>query len=312
MRKIIGIGETILDIIFKQEQPTAAVPGGSVFNSLITLGRLGLNASFISETGNDKAGKIVMNFLKENGVDNSHVCIYKDGRTPVSLAWLNENNDAEYEFFKDYPKARLEGEWPDINQDDVVLMGSYFILNPVLRPKVKLFLEYARKNGALIYYDFNFRNTHAAEAKQLYDTLIENIDYADIVRGSTEDLHNMFAQSTGMDDAEQIYNKIVSRHCCNMICTDGGNNVKLFTPNFKKEYGVKDVESVSTIGAGDSFNAGIAYGVCTENVKRADLNNLTEEKWDYIIRCAGDFSAEVCKSFENYISKDFAKQYKQH
>ena len=32
MRKVIGIGETILDIIFRNEQPSAAVPGGSVFN----------------------------------------------------------------------------------------------------------------------------------------------------------------------------------------------------------------------------------------------------------------------------------------
>ncbi len=28
MRKVIGIGETILDILFKDSQPTAAVPGG--------------------------------------------------------------------------------------------------------------------------------------------------------------------------------------------------------------------------------------------------------------------------------------------
>ena len=37
MRKVIGIGETILDILFKDEQPTAAVPGGSVFNGIISL-----------------------------------------------------------------------------------------------------------------------------------------------------------------------------------------------------------------------------------------------------------------------------------
>ena len=34
MRKVIGIGETILDIIFKDEQPTAAVPGHSHFVGL--------------------------------------------------------------------------------------------------------------------------------------------------------------------------------------------------------------------------------------------------------------------------------------
>ena len=41
MRKVIGIGETILDIIFRGGQPTAAVPGGSVFNGIVSLGRIG-------------------------------------------------------------------------------------------------------------------------------------------------------------------------------------------------------------------------------------------------------------------------------
>ena len=39
MRRVIGIGETILDILFKNNQPTVAVPGGSVFNGLVSLGR---------------------------------------------------------------------------------------------------------------------------------------------------------------------------------------------------------------------------------------------------------------------------------
>ena len=38
MRKVIGIGETVLDIIFKNGQPIGAVPGGSVFNGVISLG----------------------------------------------------------------------------------------------------------------------------------------------------------------------------------------------------------------------------------------------------------------------------------
>ena len=67
-RKIIGIGETIMDIIFKNGKPTAAVPGGSTFNGIISLGRLGLDVSMISETGNDKVGDIIMDFMKDNGV----------------------------------------------------------------------------------------------------------------------------------------------------------------------------------------------------------------------------------------------------
>ena len=50
MRKVIGIGETILDILFHDGQPQAAVPGGSIYNAVISLGRMGQNVTFISET----------------------------------------------------------------------------------------------------------------------------------------------------------------------------------------------------------------------------------------------------------------------
>lgn len=45
MRKVIGIGETILDILFRDGQPQAAVPGGSVYNAVISLGRMGQNVT---------------------------------------------------------------------------------------------------------------------------------------------------------------------------------------------------------------------------------------------------------------------------
>ena len=87
MRKVIGIGETVLDIIFKNDQPTAAVPGGSVFNALISLGRAGIKASFISETGNDRIGRTIVSFLQQNGVDASCVYVYPDSKSPISLAF---------------------------------------------------------------------------------------------------------------------------------------------------------------------------------------------------------------------------------
>ena len=68
MRKVIGIGETILDIIFRGDQPSAAVPGGSVFNGIVSLGRMGIKVGFISETGNDRVGNIILQFMRENNI----------------------------------------------------------------------------------------------------------------------------------------------------------------------------------------------------------------------------------------------------
>ena len=89
MRKVIGIGETILDIIFRGGQPTAAVPGGSVFNGIVSLGRIGVPICFISETGNDHVGNIILNFMRENNIPTDHVNVFPDGKSPVSLAFLN-------------------------------------------------------------------------------------------------------------------------------------------------------------------------------------------------------------------------------
>ena len=302
MRKVIGIGETILDIVFKNGQPNKAVPGGSVFNGLISLGRAGVDATLISEVGNDRVGDTILNFMKENGVKNDHVCVYPDSKSPVSLAFLNEKNDAEYIFYKDYPKLRLDVELPEINSDDIVMFGSFYAVSPLIRNKVKELLDKARSVGAIIYYDVNFRSTHKNDAIKLLPTILENFEYADIIRGSSEDFENMF----GMTDADKIYKGKVAFYCPRFICTNGGESVCLRTSSLTKDYEVAPLQTVSTIGAGDNFNAGLVYGILKNRIRRADLDELTEEDWDKLIASGMAFSREVCVSLDNYISKEFA------
>lgn len=306
MRKVIGIGETILDILFRDGQPQAAVPGGSVYNAVISLGRMGQNVTFISETGNDRVGEMILANMRENGVDTANVNVFPEGKSPVSLAFLNERNDAEYIFYKDYPRQRLEVNMPEISSDDIIMIGSYFAITPVLRDKVKELLDRAHDAGAIIYYDVNFRSTHANEAIKLMPTIIENFEYADILRGSTEDFQNMFRQP----DADKVYSNHVGFYCQNFICTDADGDVRLRTKHVCKDYPVTPLKAVSTIGAGDNFNAGVVYGLLKYRVRRADLAELTEADWDAIIRCGMDFSADVCKSVSNSVSKEFAESYR--
>ena len=61
-----------------------------------------------------------------------------------------------------------------------------------MRDKVKELLDKAREKGAIIYYDVNFRSTHKNEAIKLLPVILENFEYADIIRGSVEDFENMF------------------------------------------------------------------------------------------------------------------------
>jgi len=279
--------------VFKQDQPIGAVPGGSVFNSLISLGRSGVSCAFISETGNDRVGRRIISFLEENGVDAKSVYVYPDSKSPISLAFLNEHNDAEYLFYKDHPHDRLEFSYPEVNADDVVLFGSYYAVNPVIRPQVVAFLEYARSKGAILYYDVNFRASHKDEVLKLTPNILENLEMADIVRGSSEDFEVMFRKT----DPDQIYRSQIAFYTKKFICTCGAEPVELRADNgLKKQYAVDKTPTVSTIGAGDNFNAGFVFGMLKCGITRREIEQgLTEEQWDACMASALQFSADVCQ-----------------
>ena len=210
MRKVIGIGETVLDIIFKDNKPVEAVPGGSTFNAIISLGRCGVNASFISEAGNDRVGDYIIKFLRENGVNADNVSTFPDSKSPVSLAFLNTKNDAEYIFYKDHPHDQLEFTYPDIQPDDIVIFSSYYAVNPVIRPQVLGLLDYARSHGAIIYYDVNYRPAHKDDVIRITPNLLENLDYADIVRGSNEDFTTLYKKMRPTRSITQRFHSIAS------------------------------------------------------------------------------------------------------
>ena len=305
MRKIIGIGETILDLIFRNDQPSTAIPGGSVFNGIISLGRVGVPVCFISEVGNDHVGELILQCMRDNNVPTDHINVFPDGKSPVSLAFLNQQNDAEYIFYKDYPKQRLDIDYPEINEDDIVIIGSYYALNPMLRDKVAFLLERAKEKKAIIYYDINFRESHKSEAIKLASTVIENFEYADIVRGSKEDFFHMY----GLQEPERIYRDKVKFYCPNFLCTTGGGNITLRTASINKEYSSQQIETVSTIGAGDNFNAGILYALLKYNIRHNDIPTLDEATWDKLVQSGIEFASNVCQSVHNSVSHEFAKSH---
>jgi len=304
MRKVIGIGETLLDIIFRNNQPEKAIPGGSTFNCMVSLGRCNVPALFISELGKDRVGRLLGNFMQENNLSTEYIDFFDEGNSPVSLAFLDDNQQVEYQFFRAFPKQRLQIALPEINADDILILSSYFAVNPELRKRIRELIRYAKQQKAIVYYDINFRKAHAWERNRLMPFFLENIANASIVRCSDEDLENLFPGKT----IETIYREHIAPKCDNFIVTQGEGTIQLKTPVFEKNYPVEAVVPVSTIGAGDNFNAGIIFGCMKNGILPDDLPNLCEKLWDELITSGKAFAKEVCLSLENFVSKKFAKQ----
>ena len=303
MRKIYAIGETLLDIIFNQGQPQAAKAGGAMLNSAVSLGRISLPVSFISEYGQDDVGILIDNFLKENGVDTSLVHRYSDGNTALALAFLDEKNNAHYTFYKNYPSKRLDIELPSPLKDDIVLFGSFYALALEIRDQLVSFIRGAKKNGAVIIYDPNFRKSHLNDLKILKPLIVENIKMATIVRGSDEDFRNIF----GADNPDEAWETVKKYNKC-IIYTYSTSGVFVRTSSFSGKFPVKKIKPLSTIGAGDNFNAGIIASLYQYKLNN-DIDKMGEKDWEKVISTAIDFATNVCLSYDNYIDLAFASKY---
>ena len=336
MARIIGIGETVLDILFKNDQPQAAIPGGSTFNSIISLGRAGMDCCIVTETGDDHIGDITCQYLRDNGVSDAFVNRQQGMKSHLSLAFLNQQNDAQYEFYKDHASVRTEARTLNCQPDDALLFGSFFSINPAIRPAVKTMLQEAHDAGATLYYDINFRKPHIADLPKVYDAIMENMALSSIVRASTEDLLTLFGSAEcplwqqengqqlaktlrisdlGSTDAtiveqavSRLYQQLIRHYCPLFICTSGSGAIYLNTPLFSRRFAVKNIPTVSTVGAGDNFNAGLLYGLIRNGLKIAEL---TEADWASCIQMGQLFAQDVCQSYENSISPSLARSLKQ-
>lgn len=374
--KIVGIGETVFDIVFKDGKPQAAVPGGSVFNAIISLGRTagaaasgsvagasaaGVSASggtvasstaagcaaprviMATQMGKDNVAEIITGFMRRNNVETTHAICVEGRQSTISLAMLDSRNDARYEFFRDSAMPKFQTPDIEFEPGDILLFGSFFAISPATRLQVRELVARARSQGAIIYYDINFRKGPHGNSPHIKDYIEENCALSTIVRGSSEDIGNIYGECT----AEEAYRDHISSFCSNFICTKGADSTEVFSPGLHAIYPVRKIETLSTIGAGDNFNAGVVYtlsqlpalaalsapcaaaasvatSACGATLAAGATHvsgatpacsvipaalTLGKEEWDKIVTTAHLFSAEVCQSYENYVPEDFLKRY---
>jgi fructokinase len=295
IKNIYAIGEIVFDIMFKNGQPVAARPGGSMLNSSISLGRSRLPVYFIGTCGNDKTGDLISDFLKENRVARS-LLHRENSKSIIALAFLDENNNASYDFYK----GRDTGETPELpspGEQDIILFGSFYSISAPTRDTVIKLRKLATDSGALLFYDPNFRDSHLKALHEVKPFIEENIMHSQIVRGSNEDFEIIFGTKT----AEETWNLPCFRNCKALIYTRSSEGVDLCTHTFSKHYEVPSIKPLSTIGAGDSFNAGIIAAMYENDFSNRNIGSCSIADWDRIIAKGTEFSTVVCMSYDNYI-----------
>lgn len=273
-----------------------------MLNSAVSLGRAGIPVELVSEFGRDALGDTICGFLKENKVSGQYVTRYDNRKSPLALALLDSANNARYSFYEDFPSERELKSNMDLKGDDILMFGSILACLEPLSEGLNRILGKAARTGATVLYDPNIRKDFTPDIDSIGHLIDSNIRKADIIRASDEDMMSL----GGCRNADEAYDYVLGAGGDCLVYTTSGRGVYLRTPSLSEYYSTPDIETVSTVGAGDSFNAGIVYTLCREGIGRKQPGNIPADAWDHIIGNGIGFATEVCMSTENYISREYA------
>jgi fructokinase len=291
---IYAIGESLIDILFSDNDSVSAKPGGSMLNACISLGRLGHQVHFLTEFGNDKAGDRIASFLNDNCVNSEYSIRHEKRKTALALAWLNKAGNASYSFYQDLPDEAPEIKLPDFKPGDIFLFGSSYSIRQRNRNNIGKLLNTAGKAGATIIYDPNIRPSKIQDTIETRNQIFEMIDKADIVKGSDEDFTYIYQNNNLLEILRHL-----EKQKPLFFLTSGKNGVEVIYQGVITHHTIPNIIPVSTIGAGDNFNVGIIHALISKHITKP----YNQETLSAMAEDGIKLAAEVCLRTENYIAR---------
>jgi len=300
---IYTLGESLMDVIFETRTKVTPKPGGAMLNLAVSLGRCDLDVSLLTELGDDKVADEITSFLIENRVGTNYVKNYKQQVTSLALAFLDEQKKPTYSFYKSYPNERKLNIPELFSNGDILIFGSLYSLDKKIRKQLKQVILQAKECGCLIVYDPNIRNAHHLQDEEIMKSLLENLVLADIIKGSDEDFENIFGESNGEIILKEL--RKINKEAL-IVYTKGEFGAEIMHGEKAYFEEAKKIKLISTVGAGDNFTAGMVYSLSQLSLKKRQTKQFSEYELQNMLSTGIKFSAEVCQSVDNYVSKEFA------
>jgi fructokinase len=254
---ILCAGEALIDMLPRRtpqgEDAFAPHAGGAVFNTAIALGRLGAEAGYFGGLSTDFLGDLLASTLAASNVD-TRLC--PRSPRPTTLAFVRlVNGQASYAFYDEGTAGRMLDPaalpaLPDSVQA-VFFGGISLISEPCATAYEALMTREAASRVTMI--DPNIRTGFITDEAAYRARLSRMLALADIVKVSDEDLTWLLGPGHVSDRAGELLAmgpKLV-------FITEGGEGARAYTAEHEVKLHAEKVTVVDTVGAGDTFNAGI-------------------------------------------------------
>lgn len=258
---LLCAGEALIDMLPCQtgggETAFAPHAGGSVFNTAIAAGRLGLATRFFSGLSHDLFGEKLAMVLAQSGVDAS-LCARSHRPTTLAFVTLTDGQ-ASYAFYDENTAGRMLSlaDLPALGDDiRAVFFGG---ISLAVEPCAEVYATLAERASAdrLVMLDPNIRPGFITDAARFRARMARMLAVADVVKISDEDLGWLM----GPGDIGGRAQALLDQGPALVLVTEGADGVTAFGAGAPLKVAARRVAVVDTVGAGDTFNAGFLAGL---------------------------------------------------
>ena len=251
-KQVLCFGEVLWDTF-----GTEKVPGGAPMNVALHLVKQGIDATLVSQVGNDAEGKNLLAFLKTNHLNTSLVQVDDELPTCSVTVTLDEQQQATYTIPKPVSWDNIQPTralLAAINNTQVIVFGSLASRSKASRDTLLNLFE----NKMLKVFDVNLRAPHYGQ-----ETIETLAVMADVVKMNEEEAILLTGSHEGtLKDRITEFRK--KYHCQSICVTRGQNGAIVYYDNKFYEHPGFTVEVVDTVGAGDAFLATFIAGMLSK------------------------------------------------
>lgn len=213
------------------------------------IARLGKKVGFIGKIGDDEFGDFILESLKRQQVDISHIIRDKEGKTGICVSLSFPDNYA----MASYPGVRETMSIADVDFEYIksashLHMSSYY-LQPMMIPGCPELFKTAKENGLSTSLDPDSDSTNSWS-----DSIFQVLDYVDIFLPNEREALKI----TGSDNTLSALD-ILAEKVNTVAIKRGKEGVIVQNNDHRLSAAAFEIEVVDTTGAGDSFNAGFIY-----------------------------------------------------
>jgi fructokinase len=281
----VVVGEALVDIVHDASGGVTEHAGGSPANVAVGLSRLGRRTALLTDLGADRFGDLLARHLEGEQVEllqPQHPGV----RSSSATATIGPDGSATYDF---------DLHWqPESPQETpaalVVHTGS---LGAVLPPGADVVADLLERLAptATVSYDLNIRPAVMDAYGDLWERVRRIVSLADVVKASDEDLAHLLPELPIVDAARRLLTfgpaaVVVTRGGAGALCVTAGGLASVPAPR---------VTVADTIGAGDSFCAGVIDRLWDLGLLGADartrLRALDATGWTDVLEHAAAIAA---------------------